>query len=203
MKRLVPLACLLFAFAAQAATLKDVQHDWVEAKYHTPDKKEQLRKLDAVVAEATDVAAGGDAEAQVWEAAVLSTRARLTGGTGALSDIRAAKELLEGAFAANPPSVADGYADSILAALYGKAPGWPVSFGDNDKARKHFAAALKRNPNGIDVNTLYGEFLLDHGEDDAARAALELALQAKPRKGHEAADAGRHAEAQALLDKLN
>ena len=204
MRWTVLVGCVgLFAAAtAQAATLKDVQHELAVVKYQTPDKDAREQKLNALADEAGQLAASGDAEAKVWDAAVLALRAKLVGGTSALDDIRTAKTLLEEAIATGAPSVKDGYADAILAALYGKAPGWPLSFGDHGEARKHFAAALKLNPDGIDVNFLDGEYLYDQGKMDEARAALQKAVAAKSRKGRELADNGRHAEAQALLDKI-
>ena len=205
MKRVLWVCCasLFFAAAASAATLKDVQHELAMVKYKTPGKSERAQKLDTLADEAAKLAATGDAEAEVWDAAVLALRAKLIGGTSALDDIRTAQHLLQDALASNAPSVKDGYANAILGALYGKAPGWPISFGDHAQAEKHFAAALARNPDGIDVNFLDGEYLYDRGEMDAAHAALQKAVAAKPRKGRELADNGRHAEAQALLDKID
>ena len=196
------LVALLFTFAttAHAATLDEVKAGWVTAKYHTSDKKEQESKLNALVAEADTL--GDDAEANVWHAVVLATRAKLIGGTSALDDIRSAKNLLEAALPKNPPSAADGYADALLGALYGKAPGWPISFGDHGKAREHFTKAVALGPDNIDVNFLRGEYLAEQGKTAEAKAALEKAVATAPRKGREAADEGRREEAEAVLAKL-
>lgn len=199
---LLILSLIAFAVGAQAATLAEVQKGWVEAKYHTPDKATQGKAFDQLAADAHEVAAGGDGESQVWEAVVLASRAKFIGGTSALDDIRSAKNLLEKALKSDAPSVKNGYANALLGALYGKAPGWPISFGDTGKAKDHFAKATTLGPDNIDVNTLHGEFLHEQGKDDEARAALEKAVAAAPRKGKAAADAGRRAEAQATLDML-
>lgn len=196
------LAIAMFALAApaQAASLQDIKSGWVEAKYNTPDKAAQEAKLNALVEEAKTLS--DDAEAKVWHAVVLATRAKLIGGSSALDDIRAAKNLLESAVKTNPPSAADGYADALLGALYGKAPGWPISFGDTGKAKDHFAKAQALGPNNIDVNFLHGEFLAAQDKPDEARAALEKAIATPARKGREKADEGRRQEAQDALGKL-
>jgi Tfp pilus assembly protein PilF len=59
--------------------------------------------------------------------------------------------------------------------------------------------ALAINPNGIDPNYFYGEFLVETGKASEAIPYLERALKAPPRPGREVADAGRREEANTLL----
>ncbi|MCY1454452.1 hypothetical protein D9M71_715190 [compost metagenome] len=80
-------------------------------------------------------------------------------------------------------------------------PGWPVGFGDDERAEQLLKQALSLNPDGIDPNYFYGDFLLGEKRYAEAEKALEKALAALPRPGREVADAGRRQEAQALLDK--
>ena len=58
------------------------------------------------------------------------------------------------------------------------------------------------DPDGIDANYFYADFLRDQGDYAAAAAALEKALAAPPRPGREVADRGRREEAQALLTQV-
>ena len=81
-------------------------------------------------------------------------------------------------------------------------PGWPVGFGDDDKAQAMLSKALTLNPDGIDPNYFYGDFLYRQERYADARVALLKAQAAKPRPGREVADQGRQAEIQALLDKV-
>jgi Tfp pilus assembly protein PilF len=78
-------------------------------------------------------------------------------------------------------------------------PGFPIGFGDHDKARKLLQEALKINPNGIDPNYFYADFLVKEGEYAAALPYLEKASKAPARPGREVADKGRHAEIDALM----
>ncbi len=81
-------------------------------------------------------------------------------------------------------------------------PGFPVGFGDDDKARKLLQKALELNPNGIDPNYFYADFLFEEGQYADALKHLERAAKAPPRPGREAADKGRHAEIDALAAKV-
>ncbi len=203
LRPLLALGLIAFASGAQAATLNDIKASWIDAKYHTASKSEQEKKLNALAVEAKAVTAQtGDAEAKVWEAVVLATRAKLIGGTSALDDVRGAKNLLDAAIPATPPSVNNGYAHALLGGLYGKVPGWPISFGDNGKARENFKKSMALGPNNIDVMYIYAEFLAEHDKDAEARAMLEKALTVPVRTGLEEADAGRREEISALLATL-
>jgi cytochrome c-type biogenesis protein CcmH/NrfG len=70
-------------------------------------------------------------------------------------------------------------------------PGWPVGFGDDEKAEKLLKQALAINPTGIDPNFFYGDFLLDQGDKAQAKVYLDKALAAPARPGREVADEGR------------
>ena len=58
------------------------------------------------------------------------------------------------------------------------------------------------NPNGIDPNYFYGEFLFEQGQYGEALKYLDKAATAAPRPGRESADKGRHAEIDALTAKV-
>ncbi len=96
----------------------------------------------------------------------------------------------------------DGSAYNSLGVLYYKVPGWPLGFGDKDKAKELLQKALAINPQGIDPNYFYGEYLVETKQADEAVPYLERALQAPPRPGRQIADTGRREEVRALLAKL-
>ena len=58
------------------------------------------------------------------------------------------------------------------------------------------------NPNGIDPNYFYGDFLFRQKRYSEAKLALEKAQTATARPGREVADRGRQAEITALLAKV-
>ena len=61
--------------------------------------------------------------------------------------------------------------------------------------------AIALNPDGIDPNFFYGEFLLESDQPAEAIRYLERAVAAPPRPGRRVADAGRREEARQLLQK--
>ncbi len=69
-------------------------------------------------------------------------------------------------------------------------PGWPIGFGDSDKAEQLLRQALQLNPDGIDSLYFWGDHLYRQKHYAEAKAALQKALQAAPRPGRETADAG-------------
>jgi len=140
-------------------------------------------------------------EVLIWEGIVLSSEAGAKGGLGALSLVKEARQLLDEALKLNDKALS-GSAYTSLATLYAKVPGWPVGFGDKERAEEYFKKALAINPDGIDPNFFYGEYLADRGRTAEAITHLERALKAPPRPGRELADSGRRQEVQTLLGKL-
>jgi Tfp pilus assembly protein PilF len=142
------------------------------------------------------------AETLIWEGIVLSSEAGAKGGLGALGLAKDAKQRLDEALKINDKALS-GSAYTSLATLYAKVPGWPIGFGDKERAEEFFKKSLAINPHGIDPNFFYGEYLADRDRVAEARTYLEAALKAPPRPGRELADSGRRQEVQALLTKLN
>ncbi|MCF5879317.1 tetratricopeptide repeat protein, partial [Aeromonas veronii] len=123
------------------------------------------------------------------------------GGGGALGLVKEAKAKLELALKQDP-KVLDGSAYTSLGSLYYQVPGWPVGFGDDEKAEQLLKQALAINPDGIDPNFFYGDFLLDQGRKAEAKTYLDKALAAPARPGREVADEGRRMEIRDRLAKL-
>ena len=96
-----------------------------------------------------------------------------------------------------------GSAYTSLATLLAKVPGWPIGFGDKARAEEYFKKSLAINPDGIDPNFFYGEYLSERDRFQEARQYLEKALKAAPRPGRELADNGRRQEIKALLARLD
>jgi len=201
------LAALLFLLTTQtcAAAMPDdirqLQHEWAVIKYQTAES-EQEKLYEALAAKAGSVAARypDNAEPLIWQGIILSTWAGAKGGLGALSLAKESRKQLEAAIAIDPDAL-QGSAYTSLGTLYFKVPGWPIGFGDTEKAEELLKQALVINPDGIDPNFFYGEFLLEEDRYAESVAALNKALQAAPRPDRPIADAGRKAEIQEVLAK--
>ena len=199
-------ASLALAPLAHAGSVDDdvvqLQHDWEVIRYQTPTA-EREKRFEALAAKAHQIAEAQPARAEplVWEGIIVSSWAGEKGGLGALGLVKQAKGLYEQAIDIDGKAL-DGSALNSLGVLYYKVPGWPIAFGDKDKARELLQKALAINPQGIDPNFFYGEFLVETKQPEQAVTYLERALQAAPRPGRQVADTGRREEVRALLAKI-
>ena len=189
--------------AAFNTELLSIQQSWAKVNYETPAGDARAQAFDQLEkrAEKFTQQYPGRAEALIWEAIIESSYAGAKGGLGALSLCKEARGNLEAALKLNPNAL-DGSAYTSLGTLYYKVPGFPVGFGDHDKARKLLKKALEINPNGIDPNYFYAEFLYEEGEYAQALQYLDKAAKAAPRPGRELADKGRRAEIATLTSQV-
>jgi Tfp pilus assembly protein PilF len=74
-----------------------------------------------------------------------------------------------------------------------------MGFGDDEIAEQYFVKALSVDPDNIDSNYFYGEFLLDQDRYADAVAALRKAMAAPTDPSRPVFDAGRRKEIEALL----
>ena len=204
MKLYACLLALALSFNVSAATLDasiaQLQHEWAAANYQTPEK-EREGALEKLVKEAhqVTVANPGRAEPLIWEGIITSTLAKYQSLFSAGGSAKAARDLLLSAEKIDPNAL-EGSALTSLGSLYYKVPRFG-SFGDYDKARDYLERALKVNPNGIDQNYFYADFLLERGEYAKSLEYFKKALNAPARPGREDADAGRHADIRIGIQK--
>lgn len=197
----------LTALAADAGASSDqalarLQARWAEIRYELPEDR-QAKALAELGDEAERLLAERpeSAERLIWAGIVRASQAGAEGGLGALGLVKQARGYLEAALAQDPMAL-NGSAYTSLGALYYQVPGWPLGFGDDDKAEWHLKRALAIDPDGLDSLYFWGDYLHQQGRDAEARRALEKALQAPPRPGRELADAGRREEVHRLLSRL-
>jgi len=188
--------------ANDESLVRPIQDQWAQIKYKQ-DAKQQAEGYHALAEQAAKLAEShpNKAEPLVWQGIAVSSEAGAKGGLGALSLAKQAKLLFEQAIQIDG-SALDGSAYTSLATLYAKVPGWPLGFGDKTKADELFKKALTLNPQGIDSNFLYADFLVDQSKNTDAAKHLEAALKAAPRPGREVADVGRKQEIEVLLKKI-
>lgn len=208
--RVLCVAALLSALSLPSLALADsgqprlqlLQGRWAEINYQVP-AAQRAAEFAKLAAEADTLVRSNpqDAELHIWRGIILSTYAGAKGGLGALDLVKQSKASLERALALDPKAL-HGSAYTSLGALYYQVPGWPIGFGDDQQAEKLLKQALQLNPNGIDPNYFYGDFLFRQARYSEAKRALEKAQAASARPGREVADRGRQAEIAALLAKV-
>lgn len=184
-------------------SVQELQHEWAIANYQTAKDDVDAAFVSLIdQAEAAVAANPGNAELLIWQGIIKSSYAGKAGGFGALGVIKAARRSLEKAIKIDDTAMA-GSAYTSLGALYYQVPGWPISFGSDKKARKMLEKALSINPEGLDSNYFYGEFLYEEKEFTGAKQALNKALNAAPRPGRPLADQGRREEIKSLMEKID
>jgi tetratricopeptide (TPR) repeat protein len=191
----------MIAFAQSTEeVVSELQKEWAVANYQM--KGDAQIKAYEVLIEKADVAVvenSGSAEILVWNGIIKSAFAGVKGGLGALSYAKQARKQLEASLEIDA-SALNGSAYASLGTLYSKVPGWPVGFGNDKKAVQFLKRALEINPDGIDPNYFYADYLLDKKDYAGAEEYLLKALDAEPRTERPVADAGRKQEIDVALE---
>lgn len=189
---------------AMDASVARVQHEWERIKYQTKDPAAQHAQIKVLAHDAAASAARfpGRAEPLIWEGIAQSEQAAMSSGLSALADAKAARKSFEQAYQIDRTALEAGAATS-LGTLYYRVPGFPIAFGDKDKARHYLVEGVTLAPDGMDANYFYGDFLMTQGEYATAAKVLQHALASPPHPDRPIWDAGRRAEIRALLAKAN
>jgi tetratricopeptide (TPR) repeat protein len=207
--RLIPILAGLLGLLASMTAAADVdseisrlQHRWAEVNYQL-EGKTQITAFEELVADADRLAAAHPESAAplIWSGIIKSSFAGAKGGLGAMKLAKASRADLEHALELDPDAL-QGSAYTSLGTLYFKVPGWPIGFGDEDKAEELLRKALAVNPEGIDSNYFWGDFLLEQKRYAEAEQALLKAQHAPGRPDRPLADAGRQQEIQVALLKV-
>lgn len=126
-------------------------------------------------------------EPKIWKALVMATNAEFESPFSALDSIKMAKNILEDSIQKEPKAL-DGAAFVILGTLYYMTPGWPISFGNHDKAEQLLKKGLETNPASIDSNYFYADYLLSKNKVAEAQQYFKLAINAPSRPEQKYAD---------------
>ena len=207
MKKTLSVVLLLLSFASLADNIdKDSQRlesEWANI-YYNPGTLNKKKAYSALLKRTVQLSNEhpGRAEFFFWQAVIKATNAEHQDGFTALTAINEARDLLLKAIALDPNTMA-GSAFVTLGTLYYLSPGWPIAFGDTNKAEKYLKIALEINPKGIDSNYYYADFLLKQNNPSRALKYFELAVKAPIRESQRFADNQLKAEARQALSKLS
>jgi tetratricopeptide (TPR) repeat protein len=185
MKKTTFVALLLLSSQSFAEdineALQSIESEWTSIYYNTPKQKqgpEYCRLLDRTIKLSRQHPK--NAEPIIWEAIVKATNADHQDAVSALNAIHEARDLLLKAIEINPQALS-GSAYVTLGTLYYMAPKWPIGFGDDATAEKMLQTALKINPNGIDSNYFYADFLLTNNRLNEAEKYFNRTIAAPAR----------------------
>ncbi|MFW3616320.1 tetratricopeptide repeat protein [Billgrantia antri] len=195
---LAPLAGAL-AWESEVEALKQ-RWERINTQQAEGQRRSALKSL-ASEAERLAEANADEAQPLIWYGIIEASHARERSGLGALGSARTARDALERAIELDPQG-GNGSAYVTLGALYDRAPGFPIGFGDSDTAERMFQRALEIRPDGIDVNYYYAAFLEEGGRREEAREHAQRAVDGTVREDRQASDEALRGQARALLSRL-
>jgi len=189
-------------FADAKDDVIQLQKRWAEVNYTLKDK-EQLTGFETLIQQA-DKAVGANAdsvEVLIWQGVIKASYAGVIGGLGALSLAKSAKADFEKALTMDDNALL-GSSYTNLGVLYYKVPGWPIGFGDDDKAKVFLDKALAIDSDGIENNYFYADYLIDQRHYAEAETYLLKAQGAAARPNRAVADKGRQTEITVALQNI-
>lgn len=180
-----------------------LEHSWAHIVYQVKDHDAQLDQIDALRKDAANVVQRypGRAEPLIWQGIITSEEAAIASVFTALGWAKDSRALFEQAEKIDPKAL-DAAVPTSLGTLYYRVPGFPLGFGDTDKARAYLEQAVKIAPDGMDANFFYGDFLYQQGQYAKAAQVLKHAQSLPPHPDRPVWDAGRRAEIRDLLGKV-
>jgi tetratricopeptide (TPR) repeat protein len=207
LQKLIMSLALFMTMAANGAdemlTIDALQSRWDVTNFQlTGDAQVEAFEQLLIDADAFTAAHPDVAEGWIWSGIIKSSFAGVKGGLGALGLAKKARVDLEKALELDAEAM-QGSAYNSLGTLYFSVPGWPLGFGDDEKAEELLLKALEINPDGIVSNYFYAEFLRDEKRYDEATRFYKKAQEAPPRPNRPIADEGRRKDIQAALDAMH
>ena len=184
--------------------LHHIQTEWAHVVYQVKGHEAQVDAIEALKKEAAQYVADNpdDPQALLWEGIVTSEHAAIASVFHQLGLAKDARDIFKQVLKIDPTGV-NGAAQMSLGVLYYRVPGFPIGFGDDDTARKDLQFALAKDPDGLDANYFYGDFLVEQGDEAQARKVLKHALEAPVSKDRPVWDAGRRTEVRELIAKID
>jgi len=116
-----------------------------------------------------------DVRGLFWKAAAMGKMAEDSGMVNALRMIRPMENLLLKVVALDE-NYENAGAHRALGRIYHKLPGFPLSFGSNQKALMHLKRAHELFPRDVITRAFYAELLYDEGRKDEARKHADFVL---------------------------
>ena len=190
---------------AVADTLKlavqKIESEWARIHY-TVAKKQRNIAFEQLLSQVQSLNSQypDQAEIIIQQAIIVASNADNINPFSALQAIHQARDLLLQAITLNP-NASEGAAFVTLGSLYYQVPGWPIAYGDNVKAQAMLEKALVINPNTIDANYFYADFLNSQGKQRQAMKYFKRALAIPVRTTQVFADSQLHKQAKLALQE--
>ena len=200
---LVLLALNLMPALVKADTLElavqNIESQWAHIHYNVAkEQQEAAYQLLLVEVNALNLQHPDQAELLIQQAIIVASNADNIDAFSALDAVKQARELLLRAIQLDP-NASEGAAFVTLGSLYYMVPGWPIAYGDTHKANTLLKKALAINPNTIDANYFYGDFLATQGKQQQAVSYFKRAMAIPVRTTQAFADSQLHRQAKLAI----
>jgi len=191
-------------FADVSDDVSQLQSRWAEVNYLLKDKEQKLA-FEQLVTQAENVVSANtnSTEALIWRGVIKASFAGAKSAIdfSAMSLAKSAKADFEKALTMDEKSL-QGSSFTNLGVLYYKVPGWPIGFGDDDKAEVFLQKALAIDSVGIENNYFYADYLIEQRKFSEAEKYLLKAQNAPARLDRPVSDKGRQQEIAQALDNV-
>jgi len=186
--------------------VSDLQHQWAEVNYKTPDsQKEDAFKTLVDKAAALTAKYPNRAEPRIWEAIIRAGYAGAMGGMSsmfnAMPQMKQGRDLLLAAEKIDAQAM-HGSVYTTLGSFYYMTPGGFIGFGDDDKALEYLHKAMAVAPDDMDANYFMGDYWLDQKEYKKALPYFEKVASLPNVPERPVYSVGRKAEAAAKLARV-
>jgi len=187
-------------------TVSDLQHQWAQANYKTPDKQKE-DAFKALVDKATALTAKypNRVEPKIWEAIIRAGYAGAMGGVSsmfnAMPQMKKGRDLLLVAEKIDPQAM-HGSIYTTLGSFYYMTPGGFIGFGDDDKALEYLNKAIAMAPDDMDANYFMGDYWLEQKKYRKSLPWFEKVVNLPNVLDRPVYSAGRRAEAMMKLARV-
>lgn len=198
---------LLFNHSANAANLSNAingfEREWAAIYYGSHEAK-SAASYDSLLSKVNALAKQhpNQAEPMLWQAIIIASSADHQPPIQALAQITQARDILLRTLKMTPDGIG-GAVQVTLGSLYYLTPAWPLAFGDTEKAEEFLTSALKINPDSIEANYFYGDFLLNQNQPELAVNYFKKAISLPARKNQLFADKSLQKQAELALNNAN
>jgi tetratricopeptide (TPR) repeat protein len=173
---------------------------WLGDVYPTGDEKlAVLSKGEKFARKAIETAPNRE-EGHYWLGVCLGRIGEERGILNSLFMVGPIRDEMEKVLAINPKN---DEANCVLSILDRKAPGWPISSGDMDKAKEYALRSIELRPDRIANHIALAEVLMEKGDNAKAKESLLKALELPLEPGNEPENRKDRLKAAELLKKLN
>jgi len=198
------LTTTIYAGEVDDAVL-NLQHEWANNNYKTADdEKEAAFKALVDKAAALNAKYPDRAEPKIWEAIIRAGYAGAMGGlssmTNAMPQMEKGLDLLQKAEKIDANAM-HGSIYTTMGSFYYMTPGWPIGFGDDDKALEYLTKAQSIAPDDMDANYFMADYWMEQHKYKKALPILEKVMALPAVSNRPVYSEGRKAEAAKLLAK--